>query len=210
LSVAAVFSGVTPIGSWYPFKFFAAVAIALLLASCAQQPMRDAAPRPARDSIDSYVLEGRVSVRRGDEARQASLNWQHSKARDQIELSGPLGQKAARLTRDASGARLDTASRETVTASDWSTLSERVLGVELPLDGMARWVVAAVPANSKGAQTERDAAGRPLQAMVDGWHIAYLAYESDAPEALPTLIELHRDDINVRLKIDQWQIGPPD
>jgi outer membrane biogenesis lipoprotein LolB len=40
----------------------------------------------------------------------------------------------------------------------------------------------------------------------DGWQIAYLVYESAAPDALPTLIELRRDDIDVRLKIDTWQI----
>lgn len=180
----------------------AGVALALLLAGCAQQPMRDVGPRPARDTIRSYSLDGRVSVKRGNESRQAGLNWQHDKDRDQIELSGPLGQRAAQLTRDASGATLVTASRETVKADDWSSLGERVLGVVLPLDGMARWVTADVP-NAGG---ERDAAGRPQKALVDGWQIAYLAYESAAADALPTLIEMRRDDIQVRLKIDIWEI----
>ena len=176
-----------------------------LLAACAQQPRLELSPRPARATIVSYTLEGRVSVKRGDTARQAALVWQHNAERDEIELSGPLGQKAARLSRDAGGARLETASRETVVADDWSSLSERVLGVALPLDNLAHWVTATIDAEA-GQDEQRDPLGRPQLVRVDGWRIDYLAYESAAPDALPALIELRRDDIDVRLKIDSWQL----
>ena len=118
-----------------------------------------------------------------------------------IELSGPLGQKAARLSRDATGARLDTASRETYQASDWESLAEQALGVALPLNNMARWVTASFEADAK---VERDDKGRPLRVLVNGWQIDYPAYESAAPDALPVLVTLHRGDIDVRLKIDEW------
>lgn len=175
----------------------------MLLTACAQQPRLETPPRPARETIVSYTLEGRVSVKRGDAARQAALAWQHSADRDEIELSGPLGQKAARLSRDASGASLVTASRETITAADWGSLAERVLGVVLPLDQLAHWVTATIAA---GQDVQRDPIGRPLRVLVDGWQIDYLTYESAAPDALPAMMELRRDDIDVRLKIDSWQI----
>lgn len=177
-----------------------AALLVLLLAACAQQTVREA--RPARDTIRSYTLDGRVSVKRGNESRQAGIDWQHERDRDEIELSGPLGQRAARLTRDADGATLLTSSRETVKAQDWGTLAERVLGVALPLDGMSRWVMADIP----DAVAQRDAIGRPRKAIIDGWQIDYVAYESEAADALPTLIDMHRDDIDVRLKIDIWEI----
>lgn len=177
--------------------------VLVLLAACAQQPRLDAAPRPARETIERYTLEGRVSVKRGGTANQAALVWQHSPGRDDIDMSGPLGQRAARLSRDADGARLVTASRETVVAPDWSSLAERLLGAALPLDDVAHWVTATLAA---AAEVERDSAGRPQRAWANGWQIVYLAYESPAPDALPTLIEMHRDDIDVRLKIDTWQL----
>ncbi len=177
------------------------LSFALLLAACSQQPVKDV-QRPLRESIASYVLEGRVSVRRGNDARQAGIVWQHDTASDVIELSGPLGQNAARLTRDISGAHLQTASRESYSAPDWETLSERVLGVALPLNNMALWATARFQRN---VPVRRDASSRPLHAVVDGWQIDYLAYESALPEALPSLIEINRDDIVVRLKVDQWQ-----
>ncbi|CAG4884537.1 Outer membrane lipoprotein LolB precursor [Georgfuchsia toluolica] len=176
----------------------------MLLAACAQQPRLESPLRPARATIVSYTLEGRISVKRGATARQAALVWQHNAERDEIELSGPLGQKAARLSRDAGGARLETASRETVVANDWSSLAERVLGVALPLDNLAHWVTATTIEAER--DTQRDPVGRPLRVWDSGWQINYLTYESAAPDALPTLIELHRDDIDVRLKIDTWQL----
>jgi outer membrane lipoprotein LolB len=188
-----------------------ALCLTLLLASCALQPQRPqrevTAARPARDAIQHYSLEGRVSVKRGNEARQASILWQHNSERDEIELSGPFGQKAARLVRDASGARLETAARETQTASDWSGLAEQVLGIVLPLDNMTNWVVANVAKGTDGATATRDALGRLQSAKADGWQIDYRTYESESPDALPALIEFRHDDINVRLKIDQWNLG---
>ena len=179
--------------------------LVMLLAACAQQPRLESPPRPARATIAGYTLEGRVSVKRGDTARQAGLVWQHGLERDEIELSGPLGQKAAHLSRDAGGARLETASRETFTAANWGSLAERVLGVALPLDNLAHWVTATIDMEA-ARDTQRDPAGRPLRVWDNGWQIDYRAYESAEPDALPTLIELHCDDIDVRLKIDTWQL----
>ncbi len=176
----------------------------LLLSACTQQPQRESLPeRPLRESIAAYTLEGRVSVRRGESAQNAGLVWQHAPDSDRIELSGPLGQRVAQLSRDAAGARMETSAREVVTAPDWSVLSERVLGASLPLDDMARWLIGVADGNSI---LERDGLGRPLRAGINGWQIGYLRYESGLASALPTLIDIRRDDIHVRLKVDQWQI----
>ena len=178
--------------------------VAALLVSCAQQPLRDVTLRPARESIQQYSIEGRVSVKRGNEARQAGIHWQHEIERDEMELTGPLGQKAARLIRDTAGAKLETSSHDMQTANDWSGLAERVLGVALPLDNMSKWVVGDV---AEEAVLTRDFVGRAQSANVDGWQLDYRAYESDSPNALPTVIELRRDDIWVKLKIEEWEIG---
>ena len=140
-------------------------------------------------------------MKRGSEARQAGITWRRTIDREDIELSGPLGQQAAHLWRDQDGARLDTADHQSYTAANWESLSERVLGVALPLDNLSRWITGA----GASEVLERDAAGRPARAMADGWRIDYLGYESDLADALPTLVELQRDDIRVRLKVDQWQ-----
>jgi outer membrane lipoprotein LolB len=97
------------------------------------------------------------------------------------------------------GARLVMADRQTLAAPDWEALSARVFGFALPLAGMPHWLVGNV------TSSQRDAIGRPQTASVGGWDIRYLDYESDAADALPVLIEMRHDDIELRLKVDAWQ-----
>ena len=154
-----------------------------------------------RQNIAGFSIEARIYVRRGDAPYQAQLSWRHGIERDDVLLTGPFGQGLAELIRDPAGARLIAADRREFVAPDWSTLSEQVFGVALPLNGMARWLTGNV------ASSGHDALNRPTFAVEDGWHIAYPAYESEAPNALPVLMELQRDDIEVRLKIDQWELN---
>jgi outer membrane lipoprotein LolB len=105
----------------------------------------------------------------------------------------------AELIRDASGARVTTADRREYAAADLEQLSTQIFGFALPLSGMAHWIVG------DAAATQRDAAGRPQQLVVDGWSIDYLDWTSESADALPQLVDMHRDDMEVRLKIIEWQ-----
>ena len=196
-----------------------AVALALacacsasLLPGCATQPAASAAvpvERPARASIDAFTLDGRIAVQQGERRNAANISWRHAADRDEMLFATPLGQGLAELTRDAGGGHLRLADRREFAAADWDSLAAQVLGAPLPLSALPRWVLGAIPPRHAGDMT-RDEQGRPRQVRSDGWRIDYLDYESPAATALPTLIELHRDDdgIEVRLKVDDWQLNP--
>jgi outer membrane lipoprotein LolB len=171
-----------------------------VLAGCQTMPGQ-LGPRPARTDIPAFSIDGRVAAHRDDVHHYANISWRHVGASDDIVLTTPLGQGVAELVRDAGGASLKSADGQTVSAADWEELSARVFGFELPLEGMPRWLLGDV------APTQRDERGRPLAAQADGWDIRYLGYESDAADALPVLVEFRRDDIDVRLKVDAWQLN---
>lgn len=171
------------------------------LVGCAGLPAAGSLPpRPARGEIAAFAIEARIAVRQGESFHGAHLSWRHEPQRDEILVSGPLGQGIARLTRDVAGARLLAADRREYAARDLSELSEKIFGTALPLDEVARWLPGKV------ADARTDALGRPVSALAQGWRIDYPAYESDAADALPATVELRRDDLEVKLKIDQWQI----
>jgi outer membrane lipoprotein LolB len=155
-----------------------------VLAGCASLPPPAASPQPTF-SAGGFALEGRLSVRQGETRHHVGISWRHEAARDEIFLSGPLGQGVAELTRDQTGARLLTADRQLTTAADWESLAERAFGARLPLSNLPRWL-----------------AGAPLAPtfQVDGWRIDVL----DVADGRPTLIELRRDDIEALLRIDSW------
>ena len=190
-------------------RLLPALALTCLLAACAQLPgaisEEAAMPRPARAAISGYILTGRIAVSQGQQRHAVNITWRHSAARDEIFLATPLGQGIAELTRDAAGARLTTAERREFNAPDWQALSVQVFGFPLPLSALPRWLLAEVPAEALDVKYDR--AGRPQWMAADGWQVAYLEYASNAVDALPALIELKREDIEVRWKIDEWQVS---
>lgn len=174
--------------------------LAALLTGCASVPSTAIPARPARDAIEKFGVEARLSIRNEQQIHVARINWRHHAGEDEILVTDPLGQGVAELWRDAAGARLRTADRREANAPDWNALGEKVFGIRLPLDALPHWMTGAVP----GA--DLDASGRPQRAEVQGWRIEFAEYESERPDALPTLIRIERGDIAIKVKVDQWQL----
>ncbi|MEW6512685.1 MAG: outer membrane lipoprotein LolB [Pseudomonadota bacterium] len=158
-------------------------ALALFLAGCAAVPV--VSQRPAPPDISQFSFLGRLAVRQGETRYHVNVDWRHDAQHDEILLTTPLGQGVAELVRDTGGARLTLADKRRYVAEDWSALSRQVFGFPLPLGASARWLLGDI-------------------AATEGWRVTVVERESAAPDALPTVLELDRDDIAVRLKIDEW------
>lgn len=157
--------------------------LALCLAGCASVAAPPA--RPPAAQIEKFAFTGRIAVRQGEVRHQARIDWRHEAAHDEILLATPLGQGLAEIVRDAAGARLVLADQRRFAAADWGDLSEEVFGFRLPLQSSIHWLLGD-------------------ESVTEGWRMTVLERESAAPHALPTVIELKRDDIAVHLRIDEW------
>ncbi len=158
-------------------------AVALLLAGCAT--VGTLPQRPAVQDITRFAFVGRLAVRQGETRHHVNIDWRHDARSDAILLTTPLGQGIAELVRDAGGARLTLADKRSHAAADWGALSQQVFGFPLPLGASPRWLLGEL-------------------AATEGWRVTVVERESAAADALPRVIELERDDIAVRLKIDEW------
>jgi outer membrane lipoprotein LolB len=174
--------------------------VSVLLAACSSLPPIAATIRPPRPAITAFDIEARLSIRNDQQIHVAHVSWQHRSGSDQVLVTGPLGQGVAELQRDAGGAQLRMADRGVLMAEDWKTLGEKLFGMALPLDDIPRWITGDI------GNATQDGQGRPRHADAAGWHIDYAEYESDALDALPTLIVIGRGDITVKLKVDQWTL----
>lgn len=143
-----------------------------------------------------------MAVRQDEARHHVRISWNHNAGADELLVSSPLGQGIAELVRDSAGARLTTAERRVFSAQDWEALFAEVFGFRLPLAGLPRWLLADLPA------TAVDDRGRPRAARAGEWAISYLDYESESPAALPVLIEFRREDLEIRLKVDSWDLAP--
>lgn len=184
----------------------ALLVLALGAAACAPLPPTPTAAAVQRRVAEAFELEGRLSASDGQQAASGTMNWTHARGHDTLTLYTPLGQIAARLDSSPTGASLQLADGRRVDAPDAAQLLPRVLGIEVPVERLGRWVQAAPDANAEVRL--RDGAGRPAVVIDQGWCIDYLAYAADHPGALPARLDIARGDTRLRLVIDTWTIQP--
>jgi outer membrane lipoprotein LolB len=173
---------------------------AALLSACATPPTRAPAPDPGAEwaqrqrvlsPIKNWELNGRLSMSAANEGWQASLRWQHRDHRQTINLAGPLGGGALRLTKDEHGASLRDADQQTYRAHDLRTLMRRMTGWDVPLDGLHYWVLG-VPMPEVPRQEQIDDWGRPKTMHQLGWDIEFLEYTRVGLHDLPAKLFLKR------------------
>jgi len=176
--------------------------VCLLLAGCASIEERAV---PAGPIGEAFQLSGRVSVKYGTEAASGKISWQHDAAGDDLLFSTPFGQGVARIVRRNEGVSLTTADHKEYRANDVETLTEQVLGWRLPLAGLPDWVRGRAAAGAP-AQTRLDGSQRLAELNQSGWLVEFLDYGSG--NGPPVLLRLSREEVEIRLVIDQWQAAP--
>jgi len=174
-------------------------AIALIVVGCASVPGTPTEPAPQRTDAP-FGIDGRLSARRGNDAVSVSFVWNHAPPKDEFVVTTPLGAAVAEMSGDASTRRVEvrTADGRTDSASDWASLTERVVGFPLPVDGLAFWAQGS-PRPEVPQTTEVDAAGRLRVLRQDGCEIVY-SYAEAMP--LPTQLRLTCHDLELRIVID--------
>ena len=150
-----------------------------IVAACAPKELRPP------DQVE-FDLIGRIAARSGSEAFTGNVQWRHAGTGDEMLITTPLGQGVARIVRQGEAVQLTTAEGKEFRAPDSESLTERVLGFRLPLEGLAEWVQ-----------------GRPSPALeARGWKIEY---QSRDDQGRPSLMRLTYPGIELRFAITQWR-----
>jgi len=181
---------------------FACVALLLMMAGCATVPV---SPAPSVQALADvpFSADGRISARHGNDAVSANFRWEHTAARDQLELATPLGQTVAQLDGDASRAEVRLPDGRTLAATDWTALTERALGIPIPVVGLSAWVRGG-PHGGSAFSTEPDGRGRISLLRQDGWEIVF--DYADPPEARPSRLRMtYPGGVEIRLVVDRLE-----
>jgi outer membrane lipoprotein LolB len=102
-------------------------------------------------------------------------------------------------------ASLTTSDQKRYQAGDVETLTEQVLGWRLPLAGMHYWVRGRA-APGEPAQTQQNGLQRLAELKQSGWLVEFLDYAGE--RGLPSRLRLSRQDMELRLVIDEWRAAP--
>jgi outer membrane biogenesis lipoprotein LolB len=139
----------------------AASLAASLLVSCALAPEPRSLPSLASVPA-AFEVTGRIAIRHGQRSDIAKLRWTRAAGSDLWVISSPLGNEVARIESGPRGTFLAQAGAEPVSAPDFPSLTERVLGVALDPVQLAQWLHGGRPADTGEWQVtidEKQAAG---------------------------------------------------
>ncbi|MCS6786010.1 MAG: lipoprotein insertase outer membrane protein LolB [Thiobacillaceae bacterium] len=178
----------------------------LVVGGCA--PLRP--PPPAATAqpapLTNFRLEGRFSVKNAEQAYTGGIRWAHDAGQDEILLTAPTGQGLAQLRREPGGVVLTTAEGRSYTAPSAEELTEHVLGVRLPLEGLTYWL-SGRPRPGAAHTLVRDAEGRVERLEQDGWRLEYGRYRFEAGRWLAGRLFARRgEELELRLVVDQWEL----
>lgn len=181
------------------FRALGVFAIAVCVAACAQLPrMPQGGFQPG-----GFDMAGRFSVRFQNELSTGHVQWRHQPLSDDLLITNPLGQGVARITRKADAVELSTADGNSQTAPDAESLTERVLGWQLPLEGLPEWIQGRVREGFP-AETIRDDSQKLIELRQQGWRITYEAYQGDRPSRL----QLSRPGLELRMVVESFTNSP--
>lgn len=188
-----------------------------LLAACTTAPKPPpagareqlwAAHRDAAAALTHWEVEGRVSVRTGEQGASATLHWRQGPDHSRLQAVGPLGAGAFTLERDAHGAVLRTADGRVRAAPRVEDLVRDAFGADVPVRALGYWI-RGVPAPGPVRALTLDAYGRLGALEQDGWVLAFTHYDTSTQPPLPARLRAQRDDTEVRLAIRTWRLDAP-
>ncbi|MGL1833203.1 lipoprotein insertase outer membrane protein LolB [Rhodocyclaceae bacterium SMB388] len=186
---------------------FLAGLAALLLSACSTAPSSPDAPAlVSRAAASAFKLEGRVSASDTGRAASGRLAWSHAPEFDEWTVFSPLGQVLAQLVSTPAGAVLQTGDGRSVHADSVQEMLPEILGVAVPVNGLAHWVQAVPRAGARVLLA--DDFGRPVRVFDSGWLIEYREYASEDAAAAVRRIDASRGDARIRLIVDEWTPFP--
>lgn len=198
---------------WKPaYRALPVIALAIL-AGCATQP---AGVPPATQwqtyqeraaSLTHWDLSAKVALRWRGGAENASLNWSQANDRSEVDLSGPFGAGAVRITQQ--GDRLEVergGDRSTYDSSTPETLAAAT-GWPIPVSALPFWL-RGLPDPDQSIEQLSLQDGRAEEIRQGGWKISYTAYAPAGSGSLPATLRITHagDNISLRLVKARWAL----
>jgi outer membrane lipoprotein LolB len=185
--------------------------LALVVAACAQAPIRpasgsgaggQAAREAALRAETTWAFAGRVAIEHGGRAGNARIDWKQRGEDFEITLSAPVTRQSWRLVREAGRARMEGMEGGVREGGDAEALLLESTGWRIPVASLTAWVRGA-RASAATARLEYSPQGLPSVLVEDGWTVEYRAWGEGAPP-LPTRLFARHEQSSVRLAIERW------
>jgi outer membrane lipoprotein LolB len=174
------------------------------LSACTEVPVKSDEHYSVAERKHLYLLrqwsfDGRVSVADGRESWSATIVWAHVDGKDEIKLSGPLGQGAAVITLTNDLVTIDRGDEKLRQSKEVDEFIHEQLGMFVPVRALRYWVLGLTHPDS------------PFLEVGDGfsqskWDVHYLQMQNQGKEWLPRKMGIEQGEAKLKLIIDKWTL----
>lgn len=176
----------------------------LLLSACISVPPvpEGTYSKSAREhlyKVQDWHLEGRLAITAPKDSWSASIEWRHQPGKENIKLSGPLGQGAVLIELSGGVVKIDRGGGNVQTSAQPEQFINQQLGKFVPLQSLRFWAVG-LPESGQDFQETADGF------VQDGWLVAYKEMQKAGAEMMPHKLAVSDGQVKLKLIIDQWDL----
>lgn len=163
-----------------------------------------------RTPIVAYEFAGRIAATQDEKGHYGNVRWAKRGDDTDITLASPLGQIVAKIHDNPLGVTLVLADKREFSAESGDALTKQVLGYTVPVKGLNYWLLGRIAPGEAPIEQQRRPDGLMDKIRQNGWRIRYSDYMEVTGIELPRRIVLNRDNLEIRLVIDEWIVDAAD
>ena len=185
--------------------------LAILVAGCAQAPVRDgkaifAIQKDRLAGLENWSINGRFAIRYQDEGGSGLIRWVRTGDDYDLRLYDAIGRMQLRLWRESGVVRMQSRENGTQTSESAEQLMQAQIGWSLPVTALDRWARGLEAPNMSVDEYVVD--GLYVRRLVQGaWQIDYSRHELVDKLWVPGLIHIQGDDISLKVIVETWKLS---
>jgi outer membrane lipoprotein LolB len=159
-------------------------------------------------SMDNWSLSGKLAIFLETERQTANIYWQQEGNNYNIQLTTFIGTRVLQVIKNEQGIEIINSDDEVFTGQDANELIQQLSpGLDLPITALQQWIKGN-PDNAPFQLNETQQVGEliGIDDSQNVWEVKLQDYNIFSGIALPEKVDLTRDNMRVKIAINQWNI----
>lgn len=171
--------------------------------SITKKPDSGTGIRHSEEMPDTWRARGKFSYRSSEVTESGNFDWRQEGENYKLRLYGPLGMGSVKISGNPNLVRIQTGKQD-ISSDQPLSLLYRITGFEIPLNSMPMWLLGR-PASNSSSDVTFDDKGQIQHFSERTWLLDYSEFKELDNQQIPTTINAHRGDINLRMLVYTWK-----
>jgi outer membrane lipoprotein LolB len=156
-------------------------------------------------ALTHWQIEGAFSLSQGAKHIIANYTWQQRPSTFSLRIYSGLNLASISIKGSDHNITLTNENGQTWHAKSISSLMQKALGWQLPINGLVYWI-KGLPAPGKHS-TQINTTGNLKTLTQNGWQINYQRYQRADIYDLPNIITIQGHQTHIKLVIKRWKLN---